>query len=69
MTSENLSSLADRLLTVEESMSALHVGRTKLYELINAGHLKVVRFGKRTTRVQAESVEKLIAHGIANGIA
>lgn len=65
MTSENLTSLADKLLTVEESMSALQVGRTKLYELINGGHLKVVKFGKRTTRVHASSIEKLIANGIA----
>ena len=56
---------AKRLFTVPETMSALRVGRTKLYELINSGQLEVVRFGKRSTRIRVESVEHLIAHGIA----
>lgn len=60
-TTENLS----RLLTVKETIDALRVGRTKLYELINTGKLDVVRFGKRSTRVRAESVEKLMQTGIA----
>lgn len=60
MTTENLS----RLLTVPETMAALRVGRTKLYELINSGALEVVRFGKRSTRIRSTSVEHLIANGI-----
>jgi excisionase family DNA binding protein len=53
-----------RLLTVLETMAALRVGRTKLYELINAGAIEVVKFGKRSTRVKVESVERLQANGI-----
>lgn len=65
MTTENLHRLAGNLLTVPETMAALRVGRTKLYELINTGALEVVRFGKRSTRIRSVSVEKLIANGIA----
>ena len=66
MTTENLSrvALAGKLLTVPETMVALRIGRTKTYELINAGALQVVRFGNRSTRVRAESVEHLANHGI-----
>lgn len=64
MTTENLSRLAGNLLTVKESMAALRVGRTKLYELINAGQVEVVRFGLRSTRVKASSIEKLLINGI-----
>ena len=53
------------LLTVKECMASLRIGRTKLYELINAGKLDVVKFGQRSTRVKPESVEKLINHSIA----
>lgn len=53
-----------RLLTVLETMAALRVGRTKLYELINSGAIEVVKFGKRSTRVKVESVERLQANGI-----
>lgn len=55
----------NRLFTVPEAMSALRVGKTKVYELINTGALQVVRFGKRSTRIRVESVEQLIANGIA----
>lgn len=53
------------LMTVLETMACLQVGRTKTYELINAGHLEVIKFGKRSTRVKRTSVERLIANGIA----
>lgn len=65
MTTENLTQLAGNLLTVKETMAALKVGRTKLYELINAGAIEVVKFGRRSTGVKASSLEKLIANGIA----
>jgi len=64
MTTENISRLASNLLTVKEAMAALRVGRTKLYELIHAGQVEVVRFGQRSTRVKASSVEKLLTSGI-----
>lgn len=65
MTTENQSRLIGNLLTIKETKAALRVGHTKLYDLINAGQLEVVRFGKRCTRVKAESVDKLLQHGIA----
>lgn len=55
----------NRLLTAPEAMSALRIGKTKLYELINTGALEVVRFGPRSTRIKAASVEKLATNGIA----
>lgn len=36
------------LITVEEAMATLRVGRTKLYYLINHEGLPVHRFGRRT---------------------
>ncbi len=54
----------NRLLTIRETMAVLKVGRTKAYGLIGAGVLQVVHFGKRTVRVRAESVERLITNGI-----
>ena len=35
-------------LSIEEVRSATGIGRTKLYEAINAGKLKARKFGKRT---------------------
>lgn len=61
----NHNTLSGNLLTVQETMATLRVGRTKLYALINAGQLEVVKFGKRSTRIRATSVEKLMANGVA----
>lgn len=36
------------LVSVADAHQALGIGRTKLYEEINAGRIKIVRFGKRT---------------------
>lgn len=65
MTIENQSRLAGNLLTVKEAMAALRIGRTKIYELISAGQLEVVRFGRRSTRVKSASIENLLQNGIA----
>lgn len=64
MTHLTIADLPD-LVTVKECLAVCRIGRTKGYELINAGVLEVVKFGKRTTRVKRSSIEKLIASGIA----
>ena len=65
MTTENLSRLAGNLLTVKEAMAILRLGRTRFYELVKAGQIDIIKLGQRSTRVKVESVEKLIANGIA----
>jgi excisionase family DNA binding protein len=45
-------------ISVNEARGALGVGRTKLYDLINAGKLRVVRLGRRTL-VSTESLREL----------
>jgi len=44
---------------VNEAARMIGVGRTKLYELIAAGEVDVVKLGK-STRVTAASLKKLI---------
>lgn len=41
-------------LSIEETMSATGIGRTKLYELINTGELKAKKIGKRTIVLKAD---------------
>ena len=65
MTTENLSRLAGNLLTVKETMGVLRLGRTRFYELVKAGQIDIIKLGQRSTRVKVESIEKLIANGIA----
>jgi excisionase family DNA binding protein len=62
---ENVVAASGCLLTVKEVMAVLKIGRTKTYELIAAGQLEFIKFGARTTRIKADSVEKLLTHGIA----
>jgi excisionase family DNA binding protein len=40
--------IAPAALSISDAAQYLGIGRTKLYEYINAGTLPVVRFGKRT---------------------
>jgi excisionase family DNA binding protein len=47
------------LLTIEEAAHALHLGRSKTYELIQQGQLVTVRIG-RAVRIPAEAVRDLI---------
>ena len=65
MTTENLSRLAGNLLTVKETMGVLRLGRTRFYELVKAGQIDIIKLGQRSTRVKIESIEKLIANGVA----
>jgi Helix-turn-helix domain len=51
-----------RLMSVKETMQFLCMGRTKLYETINAGDLKTVKRGRRRLIVAADAaayVERL----------
>lgn len=45
------------LLTVGEAQEALHIGRTKLYELLNTGAIPSVRLG-RSLRIPAKALER-----------
>jgi excisionase family DNA binding protein len=47
------------LSSVNGAARALGIGRTKIYELINAGKLEAVKIGKRRL-IKTESIHKLI---------
>ncbi|WP_281016500.1 helix-turn-helix domain-containing protein [Minwuia sp. IMCC3077] len=52
-----------RLLhSVPSACAQLGIGRTKLYELVNAGHLKMVKIG-RSTRITDESLRDVAENG------
>ena len=46
-------------VTIEGAKSALGIGTTKLYELINAGELRTVKLGRRTL-VRTDSIRELV---------
>lgn len=48
--------------TVREACEALRLGRSKLYQLINAGEVETVKIGS-STRLKAESVHRLAETG------
>jgi excisionase family DNA binding protein len=48
------------LVTVPTALAITGIGRTKLYELINEGTIKIVRVGRRTL-VNYKSLEALAA--------
>ena len=50
------------LVTIDEALRLIGVGRTKLYELINEERLDVVKIGRRTM-VRFESLKRLAEHG------
>ncbi len=53
--------LEDRLtLTIDRTAEVLDVGRSTVYELLRAGKLKSVKFG-RAHRVVVQSIRDLIA--------
>jgi excisionase family DNA binding protein len=49
------------LLTVKQACGFLNVGRTKLYELIRAKRVPVVRLGSRSTRIPRAGLDRLAA--------
>lgn len=56
MTNETLKPLA---YSIKEAIAVSSIGRTRLYELINAGEIKVTKIGRRTL-VVAKSLNALI---------
>ncbi|GAA4541994.1 MULTISPECIES: helix-turn-helix domain-containing protein [Pseudonocardia] len=48
-----------QLLTAEEVAEVLHIGRTRVYELIYAGQLQSIKIG-RLRRVPVSAVEEFI---------
>jgi excisionase family DNA binding protein len=56
----NVIEIKMELLRVEEAARMLQIGRTKMYELMGAGELPVVRIG-RSVRIPRRSLEDWIA--------
>ena len=50
------------LLTVTEASEVLAISRSKLYELLNSGHLLSVHFG-RSRRIHMKDVEDFVSDG------
>jgi excisionase family DNA binding protein len=48
--------------SINETARALGIGRTKIYELINAGRLETVKIGRRTL-VRTDSIRALTGEG------
>jgi excisionase family DNA binding protein len=51
------------LLSIPDACRVLGIGRSKLYELINAGRLDIVKIGRRTL-IRAASI-RVLAENIA----
>lgn len=47
--------------TVEEACKAIGIGRTRLYEEINSGHLPAKKLGKRTI-ILKDDVENFLSN-------
>lgn len=52
------------LLTIVEASSFLRISRSKLYQLISGGAIRIVRFGKRSTRVPRSEVVRFASVGL-----
>ncbi|MGI8924664.1 MAG: helix-turn-helix domain-containing protein [Fimbriimonadales bacterium] len=52
---------------IEEVAGLLSIGRTAIYQLINAGKLKAVKFG-RCTRIAAAELERFEAEANEAGV-
>ena len=60
-TPEPLVVVGAQLETFAETQERLKIGRTKVFELIRQGDIETVKFGARSTRIVADSVDRLIA--------
>lgn len=49
---------APMLISIDEAMNVIGIGRTKLYELIGEGRIEIVKLGRRTL-VRTESLRRL----------
>lgn len=47
------------LLSIPEACEKLRIGRTRLYQILNAGQIKAVRMGKRTL-IPAAAIDEFI---------
>lgn len=56
---------SQRVISIDELCGVLSIGRTKIYELISAGNLDVLKIGRRTL-VTLESVDRLIENSRVN---
>ncbi|MGI8815059.1 MAG: helix-turn-helix domain-containing protein [Pseudonocardia sp.] len=54
------------LLTAEEAGEMLHIGRTKVFDLIRAGELESIKIG-RLRRIPLDSVHEFTARLVAQG--
>ena len=52
---------SEGLATAEQAMEFLQIGRTKLWELGNAGHITRVHLGGRAARFTWKSLRELVA--------
>jgi excisionase family DNA binding protein len=53
--------------SVNEAAAALGIGRTKLYEMVNAGELFAVKLGKRTL-IRCADVDALLDRNLERGM-
>lgn len=60
----NAAALKPLTVTVPTALALTQLGRTKFYDLINAGKIKTVKIGSRTL-VNYASLEALTAEGSA----
>ncbi len=51
--------MENTLLNVPEACERLRIGKTRLYQILNAGQIKAVRIGKRTL-IPVVSIEEFI---------
>jgi excisionase family DNA binding protein len=52
-------------VSIKEAAHSLGIGRTKIYELINAGRLETVKIGRRTL-VRIASIRAIAQEGRAD---
>jgi excisionase family DNA binding protein len=54
-------------VSINDTACALGIGRTKIYELINAGQLETVKIGRRTL-VRIASIRAIAKEGRADAV-
>jgi excisionase family DNA binding protein len=55
----------ERLLKVSDACEICNLWKTKFYELIKRGDVRVVRLGERGIRIHPEEIQRLMKQGIA----